>query len=103
MHIHSLHSEFFPTLVNKMIRRLADDALTIDSELCSRYDSSYASCLSRWMLWVVETSESENQDNSLRVEASAMLITTVQPGAEYIPSGKKMQVPIHLPHYSLVY
>ncbi|KAJ8084369.1 rRNA-processing protein las1 [Marasmius tenuissimus] len=92
MHVHSLHYEFFATLVNKMIYRLADDASTTELELGSRYDLSYASCLSSWMLWVIKTAESEDPDSTLRVEASTLLITTVQPGAEYDPSAKKMFV-----------
>ncbi|KAL0576567.1 rRNA-processing protein las1 [Marasmius crinis-equi] len=89
-HIQSLHPDFFPILVSKMIHRLTADAKTTGSEAVKDYDSSYASCLSRWMLWAIHTAEAEDPDDALRLETSATLITAVRPGTQYSPSSRKM-------------
>ncbi|KAF9270560.1 Las1-domain-containing protein [Marasmius fiardii PR-910] len=94
-HVQSLHSNFYSTLINRMIHRLTKDAAVTtensnSSDLQPSYDSSYAGCLGRWLLWVIATMESKYSDDVIRLDASAMLVTSIGPGSDCNPSSKKL-------------
>ncbi|KAK7058357.1 rRNA-processing protein las1 [Paramarasmius palmivorus] len=92
IHIHSAHPAFFSNLATKIIYRL-----TADAQMSSKapespmvFDSSYATCLCRWLLWTVEFVESEDPDDGLRIDAFSMLITAIGPGSELSSQSKKV-------------
>ncbi|ESK98245.1 hypothetical protein Moror_292 [Moniliophthora roreri MCA 2997] len=92
-HINSVHPAFLSNLVNKMIHRIVSDSqLTSQNTagLSTSFDPSYAACLARWILWVTEFVESDDPDDSLRVDVCAALITAVGPGAELSPQSKNI-------------